>query len=289
MTKTNTKTSTKTNLEKLEEVIAREDGRGVDIRSMALRMLTDAYVDAVDLGPEDEAQYVAIASRLIEEVDAATRETVAARLRACPRVPSALAALLDVGNEAADRDGSNDAQRFFAADADERRRILAGLDAAEAPPPPGDAPGAIASLERSALAGHPGEFIRELERSLRLPRETAERIVNDLGGEPMVVAARALGMPLAVLQRILMFLNPAVGHSVRRVYDLSDLYEEVTPAAARRLIAAWRLAYAGDRPAASPPQSAQRSFEDSLRAAASSRPFGRKPAVATPRKSQRTN
>jgi hypothetical protein len=282
-----TKANTKTNLERLEELIAREDGRGVDIRSMAMRMLTDAYVDAVDLSPEDEAQYVEIASRLIDEVDAATRETVAARLRTCPRVPSALAARLDVRTEPVD-DDADTGRRFFAADAGERRRILAEIDAAEAPPPPGDAPRVIASLEQSALAGHPGEFIRELERSLRLPRETAERIVNDLGGEPMVVAARTLGMPLAVLQRILMFVNPAIGHSVRRVYDLSDLYELVTPAAARRLVAAWRTTRAGDPPAASRPAPGPRSFEDSLRAAASSQPFGRKPAVSTPRKIQRT-
>jgi hypothetical protein len=279
----------KTNVEKLEELIAREDGRGVDIRSMALRMLTDAYVDAVDLGAEDEAQYVEIASRLIDEVDAATRDTVAARLRACPRVPSALAARLGIGNKVVDGgDDANAAHSFFTADTDGRRRILAALDATEAPPPPADAPRAIASLEQSALAGHPGEFIRELERTLRLPRETAERIVNDLGGEPMVAAARALGMPLAVLQRILMFLNPAVGHSVRRVYDLSDLYEEVTPTAARRLIAAWRAAKANDRPAVSQPAPGQRSFEDSLRAVASARPSGRQPIVSTSRKTQRT-
>ena len=51
---------------------------------------------------------------------------------------------------------------------------------------------------------------------------------DDLG-EPVVVAGKALGMPRDVLYRILMFVNPAVGHSVERVHALAALYDEMTP------------------------------------------------------------
>ena len=43
-----------------------------------------------------------------------------------------------------------------------------------------------------------------------------------------MVAAKALGMKAAVLQRILLFLNPAIGQSVERVYDLARLYDELS-------------------------------------------------------------
>ena len=48
-------------------------------------------------------------------------------------------------------------------------------------------------------------------------------------GEPMLIVAKALGMPSDVLQRILLLVNPAIGTSVRRVFDLSDLYENLAP------------------------------------------------------------
>jgi hypothetical protein len=289
---------TSTNLDRIDDLIARQRRRGVDIRPTLLLTLTDVYVGASEPHPDDEARYVEIALRLIGEVDAETRREVARKLVDCPRVPPAFAEQLAelarprrassptplAAVKPADRREAVLARRFLAADASERRRILAELDVTAAPPPPADAPRAVAALERSALAGHPGEFIRCLEGVLDLPREIAERIVNDLGGEPMVVVARALGMPLAVLQRILMFLNPAIGHSVRRVYDLSDLYEQMTPEAARSLAAAWSPVRAVGR-AAPRPTRGYRDDDDSLRATVV-RPLVRQ--LAVDRKAQRT-
>lgn len=292
---------TSTNWVKIDSLIARQQRRGIDIRPTLLDMLTDVYVGAADPSPDETAQYAEIALRLISEVDDATRLAVVRRLRDCPHAPPTLvdrlsdpaspfAGARSAPATACEASGSADAavgRRFFAADAAERRRILADFDGAGSPPPPGDTIRVVASLESSALAGRPGEFIRTLERALQLPRETAERIVNDTGGEPMVVAARALGMPLAVLQRILMFLNPAIGHSVRRVYDLSDLYEQVTPSAARRLTAAWSGSRADERGSGSPPERARR--DDSLRAAAVSRPVARALPTMPTRRTQRTS
>jgi hypothetical protein len=296
-----------TDLSKLDSLIERQQRRGVDIRPMLLRMLTDVYVGRRDHTPEDQAQYVGIALKLIEDVDAETRRTVAQLLRAYQATPPAVLEFLSdresaagsgiTANIAAGPRPDQDAalgQRFFAADTAERRNILAALAAGWSTPqgPAEELTRTVLSLERSALAGHPGDFIRELEWALRLPRETAERIVNDVGGEPMVVAARALAMPLAVLQRVLMFLNPAIGHSVRRVYDLSALYEDVTPAAARRLSAAWSSASAPSRAVT---RAAREQRDDgSLRSVATARPSERRPTERRPtaaldRRTQRTS
>jgi hypothetical protein len=100
-------------------------------------------------------------------------------------------------------------------------------------------------LEDAALQRKRGEFARELAQALRLSMAQGQRITEDNSGEPMVVAAKALGMPTEVLQRILLFLNPAIGHSVRRIYDLSQLFVELAPGVAMHLVAIWREAAPG--------------------------------------------
>ena len=101
----------------------------------------------------------------------------------------------------------------------------------------------IHRLEAAAL-GHNGEvFARELERTLAISRAQARRVIDDASGEPIVVAAVALKMPAAVLQRILLCLNPAVSQSVQRVYELALLQEEIEPDAALRLIAIWQASH----------------------------------------------
>ena len=62
-------------------------------------------------------------------------------------------------------------------------------------------------------------------------------------GEPIVVAAVALGMPAMMLQRILLCLCPAISQSVQRVYELALLHEEIKPDAALRLVAIWRASH----------------------------------------------
>ena len=301
---------------------------GVDIKPTLLRVLTDFYVSKPDHAPEEHDQYVELALRLIDAVDADTRLAVAKRLGAYPKAPLAvLAKLFDreiesfraahiapgtpaaPGATAASKPpppapkpappvrGANDvtaefAAMFFAVGSAERRAILVGLDCGGEPTAPpttqADRDRAIRGLETAALSGHPGEFIRELERALRLPRETAERIVNDPDGEPIVVAARALGMPLAVLQRILMFVNPAVGHSVRRVYELSDWYADIAPQAARRLVAAWSVPSRASAPQR--PLRARSDEELGVREAGFGRPAAvRQPDRLTARRGQRTS
>jgi hypothetical protein len=132
---------------------------------------------------------------------------------------------------------------FFTASAEERRLILINLDVAEAPAPPRQpqlVEAVIRRLESTALQRNVSEFVRMLERGLNVSRQVATRIAHDPSGEGLVVAAKALDMKADVLQRILLFLNPAIGQSVARVFELAQLYEDITPDAAATMVAIWR-------------------------------------------------
>ncbi len=146
---------------------------------------------------------------------------------------------------------------FFAANSAERRLILLNLDFARLPPgKPIAAPSAaeaVRRLEAAALAHNTDMFVRELARALAISHDQARRLSQDQLGEPLAIAARALGMPADALQRILLCLNPVIGQSVQRVYDLADLYEELAPEAALRMVAVWQaIELRAPRPAQQP-------------------------------------
>jgi hypothetical protein len=63
---------------------------GVDIRPTLLRVLTDLYVQANAHSGEEERQFIELTSRLIDEVDDATRAAVRARLAIYPGTPVAI-------------------------------------------------------------------------------------------------------------------------------------------------------------------------------------------------------
>jgi hypothetical protein len=110
-----------------------------------------------------------------------------------------------------------------------KQPTLGGREAAEA-------------FETAALSHNPEAFIHTLERTLGISPVLARRIVHDALGEPIVVVAKAVGMASEALQRILLFLNPAVGRSVYRVYELAMLFETIDTAAALALVDIWRAA-----------------------------------------------
>ena len=165
---------------------------------------------------------------------------------------------------------------FFACNAEERRLILLNLTyspiAPADPIDPAAAQSAIQHLEAAALARQTERFGRDLGRALSISRMQALRLTHDAGGEPVVVAAAALQMPAAVLQRILLCLNPAISRSVQRVYDLTLLHEELKAASALRLVALWQAADREQQrpPVAAPlavPQPPQRAVEELRRPA----------------------
>jgi hypothetical protein len=62
---------------------------GVDIRPTLLRVLTDLYVQTSAHSADEERQFVELTSRLIDQVDDATRAAVRARLAIYPGTPAA--------------------------------------------------------------------------------------------------------------------------------------------------------------------------------------------------------
>lgn len=249
----------------LDGLIGLSRRHGVDIKPTLLRVLTDLYVQKPTHSTDEERQYTTLALRLLELVDADTRAIVTRTLAAYPGAPTAVLRHLagEPGRSAAKAPpraagrpqeappqpagpaaAPDLTASFFAADATERRLILANLQYADTVTfqrrLPVDSRSAVVQLERAVLGGRPGEVVRELERALGVSRMVAQRIVEDASGEPVVVAAKALDMPLAVLQRILLFVNPAIGHSVQRVYELCALFEDINPQSARHLVSLWR-------------------------------------------------
>jgi hypothetical protein len=147
---------------------------------------------------------------------------------------------------------------FFAADAKERRLILCNLEIVA--PLPSARPSMAREaelgerLEAAALARKHEEFAQLLSRALQIPRAQARHILRDELGEPLIVAAKALGIAREVVYRILLFANPTVGHSVERVHALAALYDEITPQAAQGMVAIWQALDEGERaPAAYQP------------------------------------
>lgn len=229
---------------------------GVDIRPTLLRVLTDLYVQKPSHSAEEEVQYAELALGLIEAVDAPTRAAVATRLSSYAAAPAAVVRRLAGDLPAAEAPRQTEQppdliELFFAAGSDERRLILINLDAVAADAAQRALPVAsdvIDRLETAALRGSASEFSRTLERALGVGGALAERIAHDPSGEPTVVAAKALGMKAAVLQRILLCLNPKVGQSVERVYDLARLFDELSLASALRMVAIWRQTAARPKP-----------------------------------------
>ena len=83
-------------------------------------------------------------------------------------------------------------------------------------------------------------FTRELGETLILPWKIATQVVNDPTGEPLACAAKALGTPSPVYQRVLLFLKPEIGTSVHTVYRLARLYDTLNERSALIMLAAWR-------------------------------------------------
>ena len=147
-----------------------------------------------------------------------------------------------------DRAGTQAAElseMFLAAGSGERRHILLNLEYAT-PASDGVMPTQtseiVARLETAALAHNVDAFTREVESALGISSRLARRIVCDELGEPIVVVTKALRAPRAVLERILLFVNPRIGQSVQRVYELATRYDEISTQAAVCLVTIWQAA-----------------------------------------------
>jgi hypothetical protein len=241
-----------------------------------LRVLSDLYVQASAHSDDEARQFVELTSRLIDQVDDATRAAVRARLAIYPGTPGEVLKKLGLKPSNPDarvplaappaapapvkppseaqlrmasnlsmqpKDAAEISDMFFGASASERALILHNLLEtplrASARIPAARAARAVETLEMAAFAADIENFTLELGETLILPWKVASQVVNDPGGEPLACAARALDMPSAVFQRVLLFLNPAFGTSVNTVYRLSRLYDILSERSALVMLAAW--------------------------------------------------
>jgi hypothetical protein len=76
---------------------------GVDIRPTLLRVLTDLYVQAAAHSSDEQRQFVELTSRLIDQVDDATRAAVRARLAIYPGTPAEVLAKLGLSSTPSDK------------------------------------------------------------------------------------------------------------------------------------------------------------------------------------------
>jgi hypothetical protein len=258
---------------------------GVDIRPTLLRVLTDLYVQTNAHNGDEERQFVELSTRLIDQVDDATRAAVRARLAVYPATPVEVLKKLGLKSsrleqhvplaepilpspalpEAAPlpvkplseaqlrlasnlsmqpKDAAEINDMFSRAGPSERALILHNLAEtplrASARIPTARARQAIETLQMAAFCADIENFSLELGETLILPARVAAEVVDDPGGERLACAAKALDMPSAIFQRILLFLKPEFGSSVHEVYRLSRLYDRLSERSALIMLAAWR-------------------------------------------------
>ena len=229
---------------------------------LALRMLEAVDVPTRVAVAKRFSHYLSPPLRILQWL-ARDLPVVAAELRTHPLLqppaapPSHSAVALDAEADRGDEQQPSPAPRtidaataaelnelFFTASADERRLILLNLDVVAPTSANGRRAAADPSvgqeLEAAVLTGKTERFIARLAQALLIPHQQARRIARDELGEPVVVAAKALGLAREVLCRVLIFVNPAVGHSVERVHALAALYDDMTTPAAESMLAIWQ-------------------------------------------------
>ena len=96
----------------------------------------------------------------------------------------------------------------------------------------------LEDLEAHALAGRADAFSESLAKALGCDSALAERIAADRSGEALVAALGAIGAPGDVSVRILTSSDLRDGADYRRVGALARLQDSLSPAAARRIVAA---------------------------------------------------
>jgi hypothetical protein len=290
-----------------DSLIELNDRPGADMTARLLLALTALYVQRATHTAEEQQQYIELALRLIDKVEAGTRTAVARILQRHPDAPAEVVARLYGKQSSRDGDPEGEphhtrdqpfvcnpvladrecapaltpsdapagrqlpppysspqagqgksilpprlaeegkegalGETFFAASAAERRRLLSLIDrdcGDDVEAAPEDSERRYGKADAAALPGRISEFAREFGQLIDIPASLWERILNDPSGEPMVVAAKATGMPIAILQRILLLVSASASHSVQRVYDLTDLYHGLDSRAARHILALWR-------------------------------------------------
>jgi uncharacterized protein (DUF2336 family) len=216
--------------------------------AVARRLARDVIEVAEPILRRSRVLTIAELDSVIRDFGSSHASVIAARGEIAPEFTSPTTAPQAVGAEPSHQDqpvGTSAevelAELFFSSDPEERRILLMSLGSADAETPQRVRPDeTIRALETAALGRDRASFASLVESALGLSREQAERIVTDPSGEPLLVAAKAIAMPSVVLQRVLMFIDPAIGESVKRVFELASLYERLSADAAHKILESLR-------------------------------------------------
>ena len=147
---------------------------GVDIRPTLLRVLTDLYVQARKHTPDEERQFVELTSRLIDEVDDATRAAVKARLAIYP--PTPLKTMLQLG--------------LIPAHPGQRAPLAEEISAAHPPAPPPKALSEAQLRMASNLAMRPNDAAEISEMFFAANAGERALILHNLHETPLKASAR---------------------------------------------------------------------------------------------------
>ncbi len=253
---------------------------GVDIRPTLLRVLTDLYVQANAHSSDEERQFVELTSRLIDQVDDATRAAVRARLAIYPATPTEVLEKLGLKPSgparrvpvAEETPVSRSAAAPVKAPSEAQLRIASNLsmqpkDAAEI----NDMFVRASSSERALILHNLADT--PLRASARIPTARAKRAVETLEmaafvgdienftlelGETLILPSRVAtqvvddpgGEPLACAAKALAMPSTVFQRvllflkpefaSVNNVYRLSRLYDRLSERSALIMLAAWR-------------------------------------------------
>ncbi len=163
---------------------------GVDIRPTLLRVLTDLYVQQKSHSADEERQFVELVSRLIDQVDDATRAAVKARLAIYPATPSAIM------------------QQLGLTPAHEGRRIPLAreIPAPPAPPAPVRAPTEAEQRMSANMAMQPKDAAEIHDMFFRASPSERALILHNLAQTPLKAAPR---IPTVRAKRAIQILEMA--------------------------------------------------------------------------------
>lgn len=178
---------------------------GVDVRPTLLRVLTDLYVQTRVHSEDEQRQFVELATRLIDQVDDATRAAVKARLAVYPSTPVPVL------------------QKLGLVAAQEGRRIPLAREIPAPPPAPSPARAPTEAEARMAanMAMQPKDAAEIHDMFFRAGASERALILHNLAQTPLKAAPR---IPTVRAKRAIQILEMAAiaGDIENFIYELGD-------------------------------------------------------------------
>ena len=178
---------------------------GVDVRPTLLRVLTDLYVQKSTHNDDEQRQFVELATRLIDQVDDATRAAVKARLAIYPKTPIPIL------------------QKLGLVAAQEGRRVPLAREIPSAPPPPTPArtPTDAELRMASNMAMQPQDAAEIHDMFFRADATQRALMLHNLAQTPLKAAPR---IPTVRAKRAIQILEMAAiaGDVENFTFELGD-------------------------------------------------------------------